>query len=58
MQAHDDQKQEEACCPYSHLEGLRILSTRTLDVYIFFNKQANLTKLDDFFQSLSGNNLV
>ena len=38
--------------------GARILPAVTLDVNNFFNITANATKLGDFFQNLSGNNLI
>ena len=38
--------------------GGRILPAATLDVINFFNIKANATKLGDFFQNLSGNNLI
>ena len=38
--------------------GVRILPAATLDVSNFLNIKANATKLSDFFQNLSGNNLM
>ena len=38
--------------------GGRILPVATLDVNNFFNIKASVTKLSDFFQNLSGNNLI
>ena len=38
--------------------GGQILPAATLDVNNFFNIKANAMKLGDFFQNLSGNNLI
>ena len=38
--------------------GVRILPAATLDANNFFNIRANGTKFGDFFQNLSGNNLI
>ena len=33
-------------------------ATRTLDVYNVFNKQAEVTEIEEFSSNLSGNNLI
>ena len=38
--------------------GVRIVPAATLDVNNFFNIEGNATKVGDFFQNLTGNNLI